>query len=217
MPYVYAIGKTEELIPPYKNCYIGVTDDLDRRWDYHVRSEYTVGKYIRKHNLKRENMISIFETDKDECFEIEKMLRYKPSMGLNEATGGKGGYTSYTKERNEKISKAHKGKTLGENHKKKISIAKKGKSAGKKNNRAKKWILTSPSGVVYNIHGNLHEVCESLNLLTATLRYYVNSAVPEVASVKIGGFREKNEKSKDLRMNTTGWSLFEESNDSGGV
>ena len=217
MPYVYAIGKNDELIPPYENCYIGVTCDLDRRWDYHIRSSYIVGKYIRENNLKRENMIVVFETDYDECFEIEKILRHKPNMVLNEAAGGKGGYTSYTNERNEKISKARKGKEFSEEHRKKISISKKGKSVGNKNTMAKKWILTSPDGVVYNIHGNLYETCESLNLLTPTLRYYVNKRVPEVVSDKWGGFRAKNEKSKELRMNTIGWSLFEESYDSGGV
>lgn len=215
--YVYAIGKKENLIPPYKDCYIGVTDCLDQRWSGHICSKYTVGKYIRKHDLTRENMIVIVETNKDKCFEIEKMLRYKPSMGLNEAVGGKGGYTSYSEKRNKKISDANKGKVFSEEHKKKISASKKGQSAGKKNNKAKKWLLTSPNGKVYNIHGNLYEVCEKLDLLPSALRYYRNNPVPELTTGKYGGFRAKNEKSKELRMNTTGWILFEESNDSGGV
>lgn len=215
--YVYAIGKKEDLMPPYTNCYIGVTDYLEKRWIRHTKSKYTVGKFIRKHKLTRDNMIVILESDKDKCFELEEMLRHNPNMGLNEAKGGMGGYTSYTKERNEKISKCHVGKTLSEEHKKNISKSKKGQASGNKNNKAKKWLLVSPEGIKYYIHGNLYQMCENLRILPSALRYYKNNVVPEIKSNTQGGFREKNEKSKELRMNTTGWILFEESFDSGGV
>ena len=217
MPYVYAIGKKENLQTTYENCYIGVTDDLDTRWKGHVHSKYRVGKYIRKHKLTRENMVIVCETDKDSCFEIEKLLRPKPSMGLNEAVGGHGGYTSYGEKRNKKISKKLKGRAFSEVHKKNLSKAKKGLTAGEKNAKAKKWKLLSPDGLEYNLNGNLCQMCEELNLLPSTLRYYRNNPVPEISIGKMGGFRAKSEKSKGLRMNTTGWTLIEESSDSGGM
>lgn len=219
----------EDLKEPYHNCYVGVTKNCNGRWNRHKKSKYNVGKFIRFFDLSfYENMVVIFEGSKYECFELEKKLRPRPFIGLNEASGGHGGDTgnykappksAYTAERARKISESLCGRKKTEEHSENISksLMSNGTRKGNKNPRAKKWTLISPNGVIHSIHGNLSETCKSLNLLESTLRYNKNTVVPEPVSNSYGGFRAKNEKSKELRMNTIGWVLYEESNDSGGV
>jgi predicted GIY-YIG superfamily endonuclease len=227
MYYVYVIGLKEDLITPYHNCYIGVTIDLEKRWSSHIKSKYTVGKFIRYFNLKfQENMIVIHKGSKNRSFELEKSLRPRPFMGLNEAAGGNGGDTgvyvsppkeSYTKERAEKISRAHKGKVKSKEHIR--NMIENRDVSGKKNGRAKRWLLTSPNNTVYNAHGNLASVCKELGLLESCLRYYKELTVPEPAMKEsYGGYRAKTKESLEMRKNTTGWILREVSNDdTGGV
>jgi predicted GIY-YIG superfamily endonuclease len=220
--FVYVIGLKEDFSDPYHNCYVGVTKDLLRRWDEHLKSKYTVGKFINYFDLKfEENMIEIFKGTKEQCFALENKLRPRPFMGLNEAVGGFGEYTSCydNSERNNKISQALKGvsKTAEHTEKMRKTIVERGIHRGSKNTKAKKWVLTNPDGMIYYIHGNLNETCNSLNLLCSTLRYYKNQVVPEVNTNVYGGYRAKSEESFKMRMNTTGWALSEAQSRSGGV
>lgn len=227
--FVYAIGKKEDLVEPYENCYIGVSSDPISRWKKHVNSKYEVGHYIRENSLSfSENMKIIFEGCSEECFDLE--IKYRPSwnIGLNIAPGGKGGkvlssYDSsfcyideqyqkrYNDSRNKAISKALKGKRKSEDHKESISKSKKnsGSSAGKNNAMSKQWLLTSPRGIVYSIHGNLVEICENNMILVSALRRYKGSEVPPPNYSGFGGYRPKSEESKIMRENTTGWKLEE--------
>lgn len=221
MHYVYVIGLKEDLSPPYHNCYVGVTNNLDIRWNAHQKSKYTVGRFIRHFDLiKDNNMIEIFCGSKEDCYTLETSLRPRPFMGLNEAAGGKGGNTVYTKERAEKISKSLKGKKKSSEALENLRAMIDNRDlSGKKNGRAKKWLLTSPSNIVYNAHGNLASVCKDLGLLESCLRYYKGQSVPEPAmKASYGGYRAKTKESLDMRKNTTGWILSEVSDiDTGGV
>jgi hypothetical protein len=210
MYYVYAIGLEYMLLPPYNNCYIGVTNDVNLRWKRHEVSKYTVGQFIRSSNLEQSrHMVIIFEGSANQCFDEEARYRPYPMMGLNEASGGRGGHSSYNVERNEKISRAMRGKTKSKDHVEKISktIIESGSRKGKKNGMAKKWVLTSPDGIVYNIHGSLTETCKNLNLLESALRYSKGALVPEPSVNGHGGYRAKTKESFEMRTNTTGWCL----------
>ena len=214
MYYVYVIGLEGSFIEPYRNCYVGVTNNLERRWKGHCRSTYTVGEFIREHYLSMEtNMVVIFSGNEQECYDLEIKLRPFVYMGLNEAVGGKGGYTcGYdNKERNLKISEAHKGKVVSSETKSKLSktLIDSGVRKGKKNGRAKKWELISPSGEKYSVHGDLAQVCEEHKLLSSALTYYRNRCVPDINSNGFGGYRAKSKDSLEKRINTIGWILNE--------
>lgn len=220
MYIVYVIGLPDDVHPPYNNCYIGVTSDKNKRWNMHKKSGYTVGRFIRHFDLSiDQHMHTIYEGNRDECFAIEQSLRPRPFMGLNEAIGGRGGDTgihvsppkwSYTPERAKKISDALKGRKKTKEHVRKVVDNR--DFGGAKNPAAKRWVLTSPDGIEYHIHGNLREMCLSLNLLESSLRYYKGSVVPP-AKMKdsVGGYRAKNTTSLERRMNTEGWMLTEAS------
>lgn len=208
--YVYAIGLKNDLIYPYKNCYIGVTNNLKSRWNNHTKSKYTVGNFIRTYQLSIENnMIVLYEGSSEDCFDIEEKYRPLPFMGLNEAIGGCGGYTSYSQQRNEKISKANKGRKKTFEEIEKISKSKKGQHAGAKNPMSKKWLIKNPYGNEYIIEGTLAKFCNDNNILETCLRQYKNKVVPKPNYNGYGGYRIKNNTSKVLRENTTGWSLCE--------
>jgi hypothetical protein len=148
----------------------------------------------------------IFSGSEDECFALEAKMRPVPYMGLNIAVGGRGGYTTYTPERNKKISETNKGKIRTPEHCKALSESlKNGARKGKKNSQAKKWLLISPTNEEFVIEGNLFPFCEERKLLTNTLRWYINSIVPEISPK----YRQKSEESLIMRRNTTGWSLKE--------
>lgn len=205
---VYAIGK--KLIDPYEECYIGVTNNPQRRWDSHCKSEYTVGKYIRKYNLTFEdNFVIIFEGSDEECFDIENKYRPFPLMGLNEASGGHGGHTKYSEERNKRLSNSMKGRNVHWGHK--ISETRKSKkiAQGEKNPNAKTWYLKDPSNNEYVVTGAIDEFCEKNKLLMSSLRYYKGNRVPPLAKNSYGGYREKIPGTKELRENTTNWVLFD--------
>lgn len=156
-------------------------------------------------------LFSYSKEAKKECYNMENLLRPIPFMGLNEAVGGNGGYTSYTKERNEKISKYHTGKPKSEKHRENLSkyrIENK-MSVGSKNNKARKWVLIEPDGTMHFIHGTFVQFCEERKLLPSALRYYRNRKVPAMKLNGYGGYRAKTEESLIMRTNTTDWSLFE--------
>lgn len=206
--FLYAIGKKEELYEPFDNCYIGVTNKLEGRWRSHLKSKYTVGDYIRRHNLSfTENMIVIFVGSAEDCFNKEKEYRPITNMGLNEAIGGHGGYTQYSNDRNSLISQKLKGRKI--EWKDKISDTRKesGIAKGHSNPNAKKWVLTSPDGIDIMIHGNLNEVCEKHGILVSCLTRYIGSEVPPISTNGFGGYRAKSETSEKLRKNSTGWKL----------
>lgn len=208
--YVYVIGLKKDLVEPYQNCYIGVTNNLSLRWKGHEGSIYTIGHFIRDNNLSfEENMIVIFESDAKTCFRLENELRPLSNMGLNEAAGGKGGYTRYSSERNKKISDKLSNKSKSHEHKSKISTIRKAKglASGENNPRAKKWILTSPEKIVYNISGNLQAFCKEKEILWSVLMKYINTPVPPYTENGYGGFRPKDEKHKQHRINSNYWIL----------
>jgi predicted GIY-YIG superfamily endonuclease len=208
--YVYAIGLEKDLVEPYSNCYVGVTIDIERRWQNHTKSRYTVGSFIREYNLTfQKNMIIIFSGDEESCYLMEEKYRPFPNIGLNEAKGGFGGTTKITLERNKKISKKLKGIPKSEEHKRKLSESRKTKniSKGSNNPNAKKWLIVSPSNDTIIVEGNLEGFCKENKLLSSCLRYYRGTQVPPL-SKGIGGFRAKNDESKKFRENTIGWKLL---------
>lgn len=210
MCFVYAIGHEDDLIMcNYDDCYIGVTINPEKRWKSHEKSGYYVSKAISKYKWCFEkNMKIIFEGEESECFSMEEKYRPFPLMGLNEASGGRGGYTSYTEERNRKISKAMKGKP--KHYGDKISATKKanGSSKGSKNVQAKKWKLIDPTGKAYILDGELFSFCEDNNLSVMTLRNNIGKTIGEISPK----FRDHGKPmSREKRINTTGWTLFKES------
>ncbi len=207
--FVYAIGKTEDL-NKHEKCYIGVTNQPEKRWKKHQSSTHTVGCFIRENKLTyTDNMCVIFIGSEKECYEKEKELRPYPNMGLNEAIGGLGGHTSYSKERNKKISDALKSRTVTWGDK--VSRTKKanGSSAGSKNSKAKKWLIISPENKIKELHGNVEQFCKESLLSVGALRRYKNTVVPPIVSGKKGGYRATSEEFLKRRHNTTGWCLKE--------
>jgi hypothetical protein len=210
MYYVYAIGDPQKIaLQDYSECYIGVTNNLHNRWkNGHIKSKYPVAKAIYENSWQFEtNMITIFSGEPKECFDLESKLRPLPLMGLNEASGGRGGHTKYTPERNKKISNALKG--VAKNYGAKISEAmlKNESAKGAKNAKALKWILKNPNGVEYHLHGELFIFCKNNDLSANTLRMYLNQSVPNI-SPKYRDYG--NVQVRQIRNNTTGWALFKE-------
>lgn len=210
--FVYVIGLEEDFDGKYNNCYIGVTVDPARRWKNHEKSNFTVGRFIRTFELTYEkNMIILFSGTDKECFDLEAKMRPVAFIGLNEASGGKGGYTVYTEERNNKISKALTGKSKTEEHIQKImSTREKLKThSGKRNPSAKKWRFTSPTDETFIVEGTFQQFCNEHKLLASCLRYYKGKNVPYLETNKYGGYRKKSDVSFELRSNTSGWKLEE--------
>lgn len=207
MKYVlYAIGLKHDLFPPYDQCYIGVTNNPVTRWARHIRSKYTIGQFIRSNSVSfDENFKVLMSASKDECFNKEHEYRPRPHMGLNEAIGGKGGHTFYSKERNAKISMANKGRKIP--WIRKIIDARRSYD-GAGNPNAKRWIVVDPKGNMYDIHGNLPEFCNQHQIMVATLRSNTGKPVPPLKDKSYGGFRPKSETELKFRHNTTGWTLI---------
>jgi len=204
MYYVYAIGKKEDLMPPYNNCYIGVTNNPQGRWVGHTRSDYVVGRTIRKHSLTfDENFTILYSGNEKECFLMENKLRPDTDMGLNIASGGQGGNTgSYDNaERSKKISEAMKGRKVTWMDK---ILESRGSYEGSKNPQAATWVFTDPEGNTYNVVGTFQDFCDEHNLLASSLRYHKGHPVPPLEK-KYGGYRAKNETSREKRTNTIGW------------
>lgn len=209
--HVYIIGKNIQEDPPYLNCYVGVTNDPKRRWYLHSKSDYTVGTYIRSNSLTYEDhMHIVFSGSKEDCFAQEEALRPTPFIGLNEAAGGQGGYTIYSTDRNQKISKALKGREMTWGDKVSSTRLERGSGRGSLNPRAKRWQLISPQGEVYNVQGTIQSKCKELEIMWSCLNKYKNQAVPPIQVGGYGGFRALNEDHYTLRQNTVGWTLIEE-------
>lgn len=209
MYYVYAIGLIETLKFPWNNCYIGVTNNVERRWKRHAKSKYTVGNFIKSNNLSAEkNMIIIASGTEDYCFELESLLRPSPNTGLNEASGGKGGFTSYSEVRNKKISKALKGRKCEWGHK--ISFTKKtsGIACGKNNPKAKIWKISDPFGKEIIIEGSFLNFCKENNIMGNVMIKHIGKKVPAPTMNSYGGFRSINDVQKQRRENTIGWSII---------
>ena len=168
--FLYVIGK--ELNEPYTNCYVGVTIEPKRRWKEHSKSKFKVGQNIRQ-NLWNfdENFKIIWEGEVEKCYLLETSLRNKTNIGLNTAKGGHGGFTSYTKERNLKISNKLTGLHKSEEHKIEISNSKKlNKShVADKNSKAKSWVLIDPQNNIFYLKGTLISFCEERSLIASTL------------------------------------------------
>jgi hypothetical protein len=192
----------------YSNCYIGVTNNPELRWNSHVKSGYTVSRAINENGWNFEdNMQILFSGDDESCFDMESKLRPMPLMGLNEAAGGRGGRTSYTPERGKKISQALSGKGKSEEHRKKISLAKTGVYEGENNPRAVSWVLIDPQGNEHKTRGNLQVFCEDLGLCWTALRANVGMVVGEISPK----FRDNgNPLNRLKRANTIGWKLIKE-------
>lgn len=206
--FLYAIGNEENLIYPYDNCYIGVTNVLERRWKEHTKRNSIVGNYIRQYNLQFEKNMIVIQMGSDiECFAKEYQLRPFPMMGLNESAGGNGGYTSYSEKRNKTISEKLKNRKITWSNKVSNTRIQKCIAKGDKNPRAKSWELTSPDGNVIICKGNLQEICNENNLLVSCLKRYIGSVVPDIASNGYGGYRAKNDISRERRINSIGWKL----------
>lgn len=204
--FVYAIGDIADIQTlNLDNCYVGVSVNLKRRWNQHRSAKTIVGACIRALGwCIEENMIILYRASKTDCFEYEHSLRPSENIGLNVAIGGYGGYTSYTEDRNRKISIAKTGvpKSPEMIEKMRQTKMRNGTHTGSRNIKAQKWQLMSPCGKIYHLHGNLEETCKKLNLTVTTLRKHNGIAIPPI-SVKTRGSVEIIER----RNNTTGWSL----------
>ncbi len=76
--------------------YIGVSTNLQKRFDEHSISKYTIGNAIRNNNLSFEDVvvINIFENDVDKlAYKEENKMRPSPFIGWNIAAGGNGGWS----------------------------------------------------------------------------------------------------------------------------
>ena len=209
MYFVYAIGNSDDIkMQNYSNCYIGVTNNPELRWNSHVKSGYTVSRAINENAwIFSDNMQILFSGDEELCFDMESKLRPMPLMGLNEAAGGKGGRTVYSAERGKKISQALSGRCKSQEHKKKISLAKTGVYGGENNPRAISWVLIDPTAKEYKTRGNLQAFCEELGLCWSALRANVGMVVGEISPK----FRDNgNIMNRVKRTNTIGWKLIKE-------
>lgn len=212
--FVYHISDSEDL----DKGYIGVSNNVERRWKQHLKSIYTIGTNIKENNWTFEkNLRIIYEGSEKECFDLEIKLRPYPYIGLNESVGGKGGDKTSTlspekfKERNRKISESQKGRKPSQQTKERISRTKKQNKAyvGEKNIKAKKWIIISPNKEIFEVYGELGKFCKQHKLLISCLKYYEGTEVPVIKTNGYGGFREKSKNSLILRQNTTGWKLID--------
>lgn len=205
MCYVYAIGNSFDNLD---DCYIGVALDTKKRWMGHTRKQARLSSMIKTNNWSYElNMKVIFEGSVEECFSKEVELRPFPHIGLNIASGGCGGYTSYSTERNSKISKAHLNRDMTWGNKVSETRIKNGIAKGDKNPRALKWKLIDPNGNEIFLHGDFHSYCEENNLTWSVLKSNEGKPVGEISSK----FRDKGDvKIREKRVNTIGWTLIKE-------
>ena len=145
--YVYLIYfPTSKRSNPY---YVGVAKNLERRMLQHFDSKFQVGNALRKYDdwvIKKLHTCKTYEEAfKIEIEEIRNFNCVAPN-GYNLTRGGDGFFSNHTEASKLKISKAHKGKNLGNpgnrNHlgikrseacKKKISVAMQGVRVGPKN------------------------------------------------------------------------------------
>ncbi len=126
-------------------------------------------------------MESIHFGPRDECFAIEKRLRPLPGMGLNDISGGKGGFSIATL----------KGKSLRFEHLHEQPVV-------------ERWQAKDPAGTIYSID-DLGKFCDDNDLRASILWKYMGRKVP-----KFRQFRE-HQPAADFRRQrdkTTGWTLI---------
>ena len=91
------------------------------------------------------------------------------------------------------------GNRWSDEQKKHLSEYRKGRCSGGENSNAKVWKLISPEGMMYDIHGNLKNKCNELNIFMSTLKKHINEKVPKPKIIH-GRYKEKT-------VNTIGWCL----------
>lgn len=128
--YVYKITNTIN-----NKVYIGVTNNLDRRWKEHVyKSEKVIASKlyaaIRKHDIQNFNMEVIYCTSsKEHVFESEVLMIIEQNSvedGYNIDSGGYGGSDYRSEETRLKISLSAAGRTHTQESKAKMSISRSG-------------------------------------------------------------------------------------------
>ena len=75
----------------YEEGYVGVTNNFDRRTNYHLRYHYKTDNPKLSRAVKKYDDIivsSIFEGSEDECYLFENKLRPTVNVGWNIAIGG---------------------------------------------------------------------------------------------------------------------------------
>lgn len=90
--YVYWI-KTPEAKDPFKEGYVGITKNLNKRFSEHRRSarkgsNHIVHKAIRKYGWAKLQAFAISVSSLDSCKEQEAMLRPYSNIGWNICAGG---------------------------------------------------------------------------------------------------------------------------------
>ena len=81
-----------------------------------------------------------------------------------------------------------------------------GRQKGANNAHAKKWILTTPSDEIIEIHGSLHETCKKLNINAPFLVRHLNKRVPYI-KWRGGKHGAPGTEAYKIRMNTVGFKL----------
>lgn len=108
--------------------YIGLTNNIERRWNAHEKSKFPIGRAIRKYGYNNfdkrilKKNLTLKQAKKTERFYIAKYNSNNPKYGYN-LTGGGDGIFNPTIEIRIKIGKAHRGKKLSKETKKKLKIA----------------------------------------------------------------------------------------------
>lgn len=140
MPTIEKIYVYNIYFPTSDKYYIGVTNNLQERMLYHLRSNYLVGRALRKYD---DWQVSILHTRTDrkeiKLLEIESIRNFNSinPNGYNQTSGGDGlaGYWKGRKrseENNENNRQAQLGKKHSEETKKKIGVYKHTKEAKEK-------------------------------------------------------------------------------------
>lgn len=109
--------------------YIGISNDVGRRFQEHKYGRSIVSKAIRKYTNVELVVLDIL--DLDSALDLEKQLRPGPFIGWNQVEGGgippsRAGSTA-SEETRKKQSAAHKGKPKSVEHLAKLKIATFGK------------------------------------------------------------------------------------------
>lgn len=191
--------------------YIGVHKSESMDFDGYYGSGLLLQRAIKKYgreSFKRINLF-VYDNPKDAFHAEERLLsewKEHPNC-YNIADGGRGGYTNYSAERNNKISNALRGKQKSQTWCDNIRKSKIGVYSGKKNPNAKVWKIIDPDGTSYTIEGKLQDFCKINRLIFSCLYNNIGKQVPPIKDGEYGGFREKYSGHRQLRENTTGWIL----------
>lgn len=198
--------------------YIGVHKSINEEFDGYYGSGHLIKRALKKYGKDcfKRNDLFVYKNPK-EAFKEEKRLleqwRDHPDC-YNIAKGGYGGYTEYSPERGDKISKALTGLKRTPETCENLRQSKMGVYDEDKNPRARTWVITNPKGAEFKIKGNLHSFCKTHNLIFSCLYNNQGISVPPTGCSKSGGhydkfgmFRERYPGHRTKRENTTGWKL----------